>query len=756
MSIHSVFGKCILVFIGCASIDASAEQAGLRVPGTGVVQPQNATATAMPWSPGDGSLVQQNPPDFTWPWSAQAGPWRIDVRAIGGQWMSSNSSRNSISWPRTFLPGEYEWRVLSATDASVGPVQRFSVPASARKFVVPSPEEQLRVAKERKHPRFRLAGSARTDERARLVDQILAEHKGPVTDEAFKTGSDGEDAASRKRSKRDAKRVGQAAAGRLAEAALAVHVDRSARVAAAAKRRLIEAAHWEPGGGSGSVVGDNLVARDMVVGMALLYDALYVDLSSAERDAVRGRIIERLDDIKREFIDGAHMQRQPFNSHGWVAWGGAAAAAALVVGDDPRADTLFTELVPSFVTSISPWGGDQGGFANGTAYARWDVSSLILPFDIIGQAIGVDLYAKSWLANFGRFLAYFLPPGAPAGVFGDGAEIPPERVGFWTMRALAQRTHDPLAAWAAGQQGPQRNGPRALMLASTSEPLRALPLPSGTPDSLVLTDIGWAAMHSDLADPKRTSIYFKSSPYGSQSHSHADQNAFVVHVGGKALLKSSGYYDFYDSEHARQWYTTTKAHNAITFDGGVGQGARNKAAQGRIVSSRSDPRYDIVIGDATGAYMGQLSKALRTVVYLRPSVVLIHDLLASEEPRRWEWNFHADQRMQGDERSVRIESAGESLCLDFLAGPASRFEQRSGFAAPPRSKGKTTNFPDQWHAMFVASKRSREAAYVIAMRVGCTGVAPKLVEDASGWTVSVDTAGGGRSVRFFGEQVEVR
>ena len=294
------------------------------------------------------------------------------------------------------------------------------------------------------------------------------------------------------------------------------------------------------------------------------------------------------------------------------------------------------------------------------------------------------------------------------------------------------------------------------MLASTGEPLREVPLPPGTSNSVVLTDIGWAAMHSELADPKRTSIYFKSSPYGSQSHSHADQNALVVHVGGKALLKSSGYYDFYDSEHARQWYTTTKAHNAITFDGGVGQGTGNKAAGGRIVSSRSDSRYDIVAGDATGAYMGQLSKALRTVVYLRPGVVLIHDLLASEEPRRWEWNFHADQRMQGDERSVRIESGGESLCIDFLTGPPSRFEQHAGFPAPPQSKGKTTNFPDQWHAMFVASERSREAAYITAMRVGCTGVAPKLVEEASGWTVSVDTPGEGRRVRFLGERVEVR
>ena len=39
--------------------------------------------------------------------------------------------------------------------------------------------------------------------------------------------------------------------------------------------------------------------------------------------------------------------------------------------------------------------------------------------------------------------------------------------------------------------------------------------PEGTPNAAVFPVIGWAAMHSDLRDPRRTSVYFKSSPYGS-------------------------------------------------------------------------------------------------------------------------------------------------------------------------------------------------------------------------------------------------
>ena len=40
-------------------------------------------------------------------------------------------------------------------------------------------------------------------------------------------------------------------------------------------------------------------------------------------------------------------------------------------------------------------------------------------------------------------------------------------------------------------------------------------------------------MHSSLSDPNRLSIFFKSSPYGSYNHSHADQNSFVIHHRGR-------------------------------------------------------------------------------------------------------------------------------------------------------------------------------------------------------------------------------
>jgi len=557
----------------------------------------------------------------------------------------------------------------------------------------------------------------------------------------------------RARQRRTAKREGQRASQQLAEVALALHLVRRDELVVEGRRRLAELASWDPHGDSG-IHGNHLVARDMLWGLAALYDALYKDLDGDERRRAVDSIIARAADVHSEFLASGKMARQARNSHGWVAWAGAAAAIALVAGDDPRAEKLFLDLVPPFVTSISPWGGAPGGYGNGTGYGLWDVASLIAPFDIIGQAIGIDLYRKPWLAHVPRFFTYFLPPGAPEAPFGDAAEMPPDRNTAWTLRALSQRTNDPLVRWAAGQADPPAGGAMPLILSALRDPLEQPPLPPATPNSAYFEDVGWVAMHSALADRKRVSVYFKSSPYGSHNHSHADQNAIVVQAGGRALLKSSGYYDFYGSDHFKAWYQSTRASNAITFDGGKGQAQLDLNAKGRIVAFRSAPAYDVAVGDATQAYGGQLKQALRTVVYLRPDVVIVHDRLGSATARRWEWNVHADNRFEGDARAFRLESGPQSLCIDVLQAPPVRLDQQSGFQTPPRSSGKNATYTDQYHASLVSTNPSNEAEFVVALRISCTGKTPEIVREGSAWLVSVPDAS--RTVRLQGEQTEVR
>lgn len=118
----------------------------------------------------------------------------------------------------------------------------------------------------------------------------------------------------------------------------------------------------------------------------------------------------------------------------------------------------------------------------------------------------------------------------------------------------------------------------------------------------------------------------------SYNHSHADQNSFVIHANGNILAADSGYYDSYGSPHWKDWCTSTRAHNAITFDSGQGQVHFNKNlekanmnAKGKITQLSNTPAYDLVSGDAGVAYGDALTKGVCSMVYLRPNTLVVFD-----------------------------------------------------------------------------------------------------------------------------------
>jgi hypothetical protein len=268
----------------------------------------------------------------------------------------------------------------------------------------------------------------------------------------------------------------------------------------------------------------------------------------------------------------------------------------------------------------------------------------------------------------------------------------------------------------------------------------AAPFPTGTPDAALFASIGWAAMHSNLADPSRTSVYFKSSPYGSYNHSHADQNSFVVNSGGQPLAINSGYYDAYMTPHWWQWYKRTRAQNAITFDGGQGQvvsEVNGMTGPGAITRFEQQSGYDIVTGDATAAYGGALSRAQRSLVYLRPNLILVYDNLASNSNRQWEWNIHALNAMNVlSDTNISIANGGQSLCVDMLAGPPMRFTQTNLFTANPAAGFSWT---PQWHGAFVSTSLLGSAEFIALLRVGCTATTASASKTNGVWTVIVGT-----------------
>jgi len=372
----------------------------------------------------------------------------------------------------------------------------------------------------------------------------------------------------------------------------------------------------------------------------------------------------------------------------------------------------------------------------------------LLYFYVLRWSSGIDAAQKPWVRNWGRYMAYFDPPGSPVRLFGDGHEqamLDEHRARYG--KGYAGFAPSPLTQWWASRLSGE-DASRAEFLMAPLSSLEKISLPKKIENSLYLPSIGWAAMHSSLADDERTSVYFKSAPppFGAFNHSHADQNSFVINAGGQRLAIESGYYDAYKSPHWMKWLHQTRSKNAITYDGGKGQlffEQDNKAAYGGVTRFAAAADHDIVSGDATQAYGGAVTAALRTLVYVRSSnVVVVYDRLKSDTARRWEWNIHALNKMEGGEQTIRIRNGGQSLCVDRLGGTPAAFSQTNQWTEAPR-KGE-----EQWHGRWT-SEPLPAAEFVVVMRIGCKDVDPQVSRSDGGWKLRV--AGKSIAINAVGE-----
>jgi hypothetical protein len=721
--------------------------------------------------PADCALVEQNPPDFSWPYIG-SGPYTVNLTFPDGHTESRTATNNWLNWNETLPAGNYAWTVTHAGQTSSP--RQFIVSADAVPFVVPDMTSVINQLLAKLHPRG-LPDTATMQAMASQRSGAIALLEGDVNRFIDSLGplAGGEGATYGFKY------------GDLALKALTLHAyTGSAAYRDHAKARVLRLASWDP---RGPTAIDNQESRFVAWVVTLGYDWLEPALSQAEKEQILPNLSTRIGDLYNAIIGadkwppndpngsmGPPIWQSPRSSQGNVSAGMVAMMSTLLVGDLPAANTWVQELLPFTLNVVSPWSGEEGGYANGTPYSMWDVgNSLSAWYALRWATCGspstcIDLAQKAWVRNWGRYIAYFVPPtfaadaavhdarsadpGTPIGLFGDGfaeTSLFEQRARF--AKGYTHFAPSALGCWYASGLVREDLTRIEYLVSPPNTCATTPPFPSGTANSLYLASIGWMAMHSDLADLNRTSVYFKSSPrpFGAYTHQSADQNAFVINAGGERLAIESGYYNehggAYDTGHWQYWVKRTKSKNAITFDGGQGQHAFEHAGPaqyttiryGSVTQQRSTTDYDIVTGDATDAYDGALTKAVRSLVYLRPGSILVYDNLASATPRTWEWNIHAlDPITEIDVNGrVKIMRGTQSLCVDILAGPGRQFAQSSAWPSDAPTTG-----PQQSHGKFVSAQPSTAAEFIALMRVNvpCNDTAPTATKTNGVWTVPVD------------------
>lgn len=713
-------------------------------------------ALAMPIRPENGTVALQNPPDFTWPDQGD-GVYQFRLQAAEGEPIERLVPGNFILWDKELATGQYGWQVRfwprNGAPWPWSDTRRFTVPTGAYPFVVPDMSTVFEKASKAPRPRTFPTGPAfdrlkaelmtgsRQNRFAGFIKAVAPKLGGEMTQDPVESAAQIVDVVERRKAEGRIEQATHDEIDILIGTAFIGMVTGQAEFLDEARRRLVNMAKWSPRGGTG-LGSYGIVSQTITRNMSLVYDWLYPRLTEAERHLALDQIVARQAGAYEWYVtDKRRLQLQPYDSHGFLHLGNIAAVGAILAGDVIAAKAWMLDALPLYLAISNPWGGEDGGYGNGMNYAFYDTQVSLTHWDIIRDITGIDIAQKAWSRNFGLLMTYMQPVGAPAFVFGDGTGHGDDALVSTLARGYALRSNTAIGNWYSAQQNRSFLVPRLYELNAPVPPAAARatgPSPDLLPNSAVFPTIGWAAMHSQLKDRFRNSVYFKSSPFGSYNHSHADQNSFVIHSKGRDLAIDSGYFYLYDAPHWTKWTKQSMAHNTITFNGGQGQTYDSRAAAGKLTAFVPGKDYDVVAGDATQAYGGNLKKARRTLLFLRPDTVLVYDSLEHYEPVRFEWNIHSKNNMvQYDAGKIGFSEGPASLCLEQYAPQRLEFIKFNEFTAPPEPP--FDYLPLQWHGRFTVKQPERQTQFLALLRISCNGpsLGDVVAKSGGGYTVQL-------------------
>mgnify|MGYP006279901063 CR=1 FL=1 len=508
-----------------------------------------------------------------------------------------------------------------------------------------------------------------------------------------------------------------------------------------AKAFLLGVSRWDPRGATGIDSNDEAHFR-IFRKFPGVYDHIRDELTAEEKEIVldhfrvRGRrnmvsiLEDEVDELRRNSVE------QEPASHA-VRFLPMTGVAALAFWDDLPEARAWWDFVHTWYRDVfTPWGGEDGGWAEGVAYWRGVYEHAVFQDALL--VIGDPrAYRQPFWEETGYFQVYFVQPYLATG-FGDlsnAAQFNMEPGVKHFLDHLGRVTGNGyFPSWADLYADP-RPLPREMGMRELSrlyptaseywvreyiasrEPVPEKKPLTQLPGSRHFRGIGWVSMHSALGRPEEDiMLSFKSSPYGSFSHSHADQNAFILNAYGEQLAINAGYREYHRSQMHKYYTRQTISKNALLINR-QGQEVQDKDATGRIVRFQRGDRHVWTTGDATVAYNTRqpesdtIGKAWRDIVFIDNRYFVIRDHVVQKDPGRIDWLLHAREPITFHEidGSFTISRHGAHL-LGRLRVPDNELRMRltTEFPVEVDPKYKDISFVN---ANFWLSKPARDQAH---------------------------------------------
>ncbi|MDB2406990.1 DUF4962 domain-containing protein [Jannaschia sp.] len=469
-----------------------------------------------------------------------------------------------------------------------------------------------------------------------------------------------------------------------------------------AKDWLLEAASWSPTGTTSRAYTDEWAFR-VNLALAWGYDWLHDLLNEEERTQVRDALLARTRETADHIIRNARIQLFPYDSHAVRAVSAVLIPAAIALLDEaPEAEEWLHYSIEFLSTVYSPWGDDQGGWAEGPHYWMTGMAYLIDAANLLKSYTGIDLYRRPFFQKTGDFPLYTKAPDTRRATFGDDStmgDLPAVKIGF-NLRQFAGVTGEGAYQWYYDEIKDKNPGTEMAFYNWGWWDFRFdelvyrtdFPIVEATPPKDGLRHfegIGWVALQKGMATPDdRIQFVMKSSPFGSISHSHGDQNAFCLAGFGEDLAIQSGHYVAFNSTMHQNWRRQTRSKNAILIDGKGQYSGKDKAAAmqstGRIDIAEDRGDHIFIRGDATAAYRSltpEVTKVTREVSFVNGQFFVIVDAIDADSPVSIDWLLHANAPLTLGDSTFRYagERAGFYGQVLWSEAGAPTLSQHTGF-----------------------------------------------------------------------------
>jgi|CXWL01.1.fsa_nt_gi hypothetical protein len=490
----------------------------------------------------------------------------------------------------------------------------------------------------------------------------------------------------------------------IAEAALVYKVTGDKKHLDAAKKYLDAAVSYDVWGYSYNKPNVDLAAGHLLYGMGWAYDLLYHDLSVAERDKYRNKLIKQARLLYDFFKPKSGKTYAYSQNHTFIPISGLAVTAYSLMGETDEAKD-WAALSRAIFDRVLATYSDDGYYYEGMEYWIFSTPWLVHYMDAHAHSTGEDLYQTTQgFKNAHKYVAHATLPGGEFNFdFGDiyagpitrsrkGDDYNRERLNgkfrtnYNILFNLASRYRNGeiqgVADWLKSKG--QVNAEEFWTFIWYNPTIKSIAIEKHQKwhyfrDHEIAY---WRSSWNDNA----TAFAFKAGPPEghaanekiklfpewrlSSGHAHPDAGSFIIWSDGKYLTGDSGYAGVPLTEH----------HNTLVFDGkgqareGNGHdvfvGVAYERMNGiRLLSVKFDQKTVTIDAELTSAYEPELGirKFTRNFRFTAPDTFVVRDFVEMDKPQTVTSYFHSDSIIKKEsDGSYTFEPGGTHLGVNIL------------------------------------------------------------------------------------------